>query len=757
MLRPLTIALAVVGYTWMVLVRAAGYPPVAYVGLAPALAALWVVLRATRPAEPADLARARVATRVAATGALLSTMGLVAFHTAEGRLAVAAGGALASLWGLVALGRVRAEPGVVARLATTSEQPASKLLATLGWAYALTACGVEVFSPEDLARVPGGDAGLALSVAALGSAGATLATGGLELARRRLELGAVERLRAFALLAGAFVAIAVIAGALRLAPLPQLFALTALATSLTACAVSVTSSPETVGRLATQLAALGVTAVAPAVVLAALAKHQPEHAAAAVFGAAALAALGGAAAPALARLLLPRTEPWSAAFEAASQAALHPDPEPALERALLALRGLSTRKLEAPCLFRFDPPAVTSVDLAGYARTEPASIPEGFAEVARGETENVVSRESLEVAAVRRAEVRPLLAWLDDRRLRAVAVVFDEELATGMLGLPRGERTSPLSLAEVRALGHLSSLLGAQLSAAAKLARAREREGASREKEEAASRSRDAVLGDLASERRRGEAVCRILAARALVARYSPAARLALSTLEGLGADGRALSLIVPAGIDPLPYLCVYHLASERKSSALYVVDGKSPELTDLELWRSEDRSPLAEARGGTLAIVDPQLLPRLVQAYVAAAHRQSADRPREERAALALVVPRTPDALVARGTLEESLADALGDRAVLVPPLAARTEDLRAMALDRLTKLGLDRSGRPYGIEPAAMSLLVEHDWPGNDVELDSLLVRVAAELEGDVVSKRDLVRAGLGQGERDVKKRAS
>ncbi len=241
------------------------------------------------------------------------------------------------------------------------------------------------------------------------------------------------------------------------------------------------------------------------------------------------------------------------------------------------------------------------------------------------------------------------------------------------------------------------------------------------------------------------------------MARYSPAARLALSTLEGLGADGRALSLIVPAGIDPLPYLCVYHLASERKSSALYVVDGKSPELTDLELWRSEDRSPLAEARGGTLAIVDPQLLPRLVQAYVAAAHRQSADRPREERAALALVVPRTPDALVARGTLEESLADALGDRAVLVPPLAARTEDLRAMALDRLTKLGLDRSGRPYGIEPAAMSLLVEHDWPGNDVELDSLLVRVAAELEGDVVSKRDLVRAGLGQGERDVKKRAS
>lgn len=729
----------------MVLVRATGAPPIAYAALVPAFAALAAVFRATAQTEPPSLSRARTATRVAATGAVVALGGSFAWHVAEGRLLASFGCAAATLAGLVALGRVRSEEGLVARLGITSESSAAKAIAALGWLGSSALAFADVFTPEKLAGLPNDVAALAVSATALGSAGATLATGLIELRRRRLELGAVDRLRAFVTLASAFVAIAVLAGALRLVPLAPLFVSAALATSLVANAVSVTRSPETVGRLATQLAVLGMLAVLPAIVLAAVAKHTTQYAALAVFAAASLAALGGMVAPALARVLLPRTEPWTLAFEAAAKAALHPDPEPALERALFELRGLSTRKLEAPSLFRFDPPTMTTVDLAGYARTEEVTIPESFAEIADGEAERVVTRETLEAASVRRPDVRSLLAWLDDRKLRAVAVIREDDIAVGMLGLPRGERRTPLTLAEVRAVGHLARLLGAQIAASAKLARSRLREQSATERATSAERSRGVLSDDLATERRRGEAVCRILASRARTAMYSPAARLAIDSLESHGRQGNTLTVIAPPGVDPLPFIAVFHLASERKSSALYVVDGRNQELANLELWRSPTDSPLVEAQGGTLALVDPHLLPRLVQAYIAAAFEESRTAERAKRATLAIVVPRTLDALAARGVIDERFADAIGDRALALPPLAARAEDLRALVLDRLTKLGLDRFGRPIGMEPAALAMLAEHDWPGNDVELDALLVRVATMLEdGDVVKKRDLVRAG-------------
>lgn len=746
MLRAFLVAYAIVAYTALALVQAMGAPRIAYAALVPAFVVLVWVVRATGSSEPSDAERPRAAARVVATGSLVAFAGALAWRVPEGRLAAALGAGAASLAALVALGRIRAEEGLVARLASKTNTYPALGVSAVAWAAAATLTAIDVFAPELAPTSPRDASGLAVSIAALGSTATTLATGVLDLRRRRLELGAVDRLRAFVVLAAAFVGISVLAGALRLLHLPTLFVLSSLATAIVGAAVSVTRSPETVGRLATQLAVLAIVAVIPAVVLAATAKHSPWIGPLAVFGAASLAALGGLAAPALARVLLPRTEPWTRAFEAASRAAIHPDPEPALERALVELRGLSTRKLEAPSLFRFEPSTVTTVDLAGYARTEDVTIPDAFATLADGETERVVTRETLELASVRRPEVRTLLTWLEDRRLRAVAVIRDDDVATGMLGLPASDRTTPLTLPEVRALGHLARLLGAQLSAAAKLARAQLRERDATDRASVAAVERDAYSADLSAERRRGDAVCRVLAARARLAMYSPASRLAVESLEGHADRSSPLSLIVPGGMDPLPYLAVFHLASDRKSSALYVVDARNPQLTDLELWRSPTDSPLLEAAGGTLAILDPQLLPKLVQAYVATAYDAARDEPRDRRAILAIVVPRTLDVLVARGVMDERLADVLGDRTIALPPLAARGEDLRALVLDRLTKLGLDRLGRPLGIEPSAMAMLADHDWPGNDVELDSVLVRVAASVDdGDLVRKRDLVRLGF------------
>jgi len=229
----------------------------------------------------------------------------------------------------------------------------------------------------------------------------------------------------------------------------------------------------------------------------------------------------------------------------------------------------------------------------------------------------------------------------------------------------------------------------------------------------------------------------RTLADRARVAAYSPASRASAEAIARFGKKGHPLALIVPPGVDALPHAAEYHLATERHGGGIHVFRGTDAKLTAIERWRSEEDSPLALARGGTLVVFDPERLPQTVQSYIGVAL--------DDRIGLVVVIPRTVDVLVASGELDERLADVLGDRAVAIPTLASRGEDLRALAIHHLVEVGLAYRGKPLGIDPAALALLVEHPWPGNDIELESVLVRAALDADGDVVTKADLVRAGF------------
>ena len=53
---------------------------------------------------------------------------------------------------------------------------------------------------------------------------------------------------------------------------------------------------------------------------------------------------------------------------------------------------------------------------------------------------------------------------------------------------------------------------------------------------------------------------------------------------------------------------------------------------------------------------------------------------------------------------------------------------------------------GAPVGIDAAAFALLVEHDFPGEDAELDALVVRLVKRVDGAVVRASDVRAAGLG-----------
>ncbi len=737
--RLFLISALIAAYAVAVAVHSAALPAWAHAAAVPFAIVLWLAARVTVHADRGDAARARTAFRLAAAGALIALAGVPAWYLPVGRALLSTGCGVAALASLFALFRMPSEAGLALLHRRPPSRSASLAVVGSGWLGAALLAWGAVF---ELAPLSSRLVRAAFVLAALASLSVTTAAALLESRRRALELGAADRLRSFATTSLALLAIAVAGGALGLVALDALLGTTLLGQSLLLSGSAVTKKPETIGRRATEVVLLATMAVLPSLLLAFLAKARPNLAPLAVGVGCGLAALAGLLAPRASRALLPRTEPWTQAFEAATRAAAYPDPEPALERALLELSSLSLGRLEAPCLFRCEPPSVTSVDRAGYAITEPVTLPEGVFELARREPEAVLSVDVLRALAVREPNVRPVLAWLEDRHLHSAAVVLEGDVPIGMLAVPVGARERPLTLAEARAMAKLAALLSAQIAASAKLSRSLAREtaeGARRAQAEARLRETQA---ELEAEQHRGEALTRVLAERALTSAYSPSARICIEALEQRGSSDAPLALLLPPGCDPLPYVAVYHLASRRKSAALYVIDGGDKLHADLTHWRDEERSPLRRARGGTLAILDPQLLPKLVLAYLGSAL--------DDRVGLALVVPRAPDALLADDVFDERLADRLEGATVRVPALSERPEDLRPMVLSRLARLGKNLRGEALGIEPAAMSLLLEHDFPGNDAELDALLVRAVLTCQTNLVRRRDLALVGFSP-ERD------
>jgi DNA-binding NtrC family response regulator len=161
-----------------------------------------------------------------------------------------------------------------------------------------------------------------------------------------------------------------------------------------------------------------------------------------------------------------------------------------------------------------------------------------------------------------------------------------------------------------------------------------------------------------------------------------------------------------------------------------------------LALWRAPETSPLEAAKGGTLVILDAQALPPEVQSYLS-----------EPALGLVVAVPQTVDALVATGQMGERLADRLGDRAVALPALAARAEDLRALALDHLARIGTRLRGKPLGLDLKALQAILDHPWPGNDAEMGAVLLRAALVARGDVIGERELAAIGFHPEQEDAR----
>jgi hypothetical protein len=719
-----------------------GLPWLALFALPAALAGVWHLTAPPSRGEDRVDEGARAAARACFAGAAVLLAALAGPGT-PGFVALAnLGAAVASMAALVALARLTSLGGLVEPPASARRLDAAAF-ASLLWTVAAALPAARTLAPRRAGALPPEVLDLATVAASLGSLGLCLASAWRVRVTRRLELGVAERAAAALLLATTALVVGVLAAAAGVSSPERVLPLTAVVAAAAIATSAVAREPTALARALRVL--LVVSALAAPVALGAVYVTQaaPSRAGAAVFAACAASALAGLAAPLVARRFASEGSRWLGSLDAATRAAMNPDPDAALEAALGAL-GAAAGGLAPegkPALYRLAPPEVVTVDRAGYAHVEKAELPEGIVAFADVEPERILRLEAARAVEVRRPALRPVAAWMEQLGIAAVAVVHDELEAVALLAVPR--RTSddpPASLEEVRALRALSDRLGAVIAVSASLARSRSRELSGREENArlageltrlASSRDRDAG---------RMTALARMLERPARVASYSPAARAAVEQLERLGEAGRPIALLSAPGVDAVAWAALAHLASPRRAGPLAVVDGTSPAEHEVTHWRDPEASPLTAASGGSLVIVDAHALPLDVQSYLGAAF--------PEGTGIIVSLPATVDALAASGRLSERLADRLGDRTVALPTLEARAEDLRALALEHLARIGVRLGRKPLGLAPRALAALMEHTWPGNDAELHATLLRAALVAEGDVIGMKELGKIGFGRG---------
>lgn len=555
---------------------------------------------------------------------------------------------------------------------------------------------------------------------------------------RRHELGLFERSTAALLSAvvSFFVAIASVlaAGVAAERALPTAAACASIAVVLAACAPS-----EAHVDAARKLVFAIVVVLAPvALGLALLARRFPDRAAVLVLA----ATLAGALLTLVVRLRN-RPPPLVTALAQSLEDLRAREPDAAVGSALAALRAQMPDETYGAAIYLSDPAEMIYADRTGATLNEPAGFPERAFLVAQDEPWRVVRRAILEVAQVRRPEVRDLAGWMSARGFAYLAPLYEGDTAIGLLALaaPKSqgtESTRPPRLEEIRAMRVLADQFSTVVVALARIKRSERREVEIHRSLEEISKREVAAL--TTAEASVSADLLRHLAKRAEANTFSASARLAVDRIQTLARTGRAITLLTAPGIDDLAWVALFHRHGEdHEARGLVVVDGADATFADLELWRDRGRSPLFRAGKGTLAILFPDELPKLVQAYIGV----ELEAARALGPRLVAVVSRTADTLVATGKLDERLALLLDDRLVALPTLDQRPEDLRGIVLDHLATIGRRFFGEVARIDPRAFALLTERELPGNDAELFGILCRALTLSRGGTIEKAHLARA--------------
>ncbi len=96
--------------------------------------------------------------------------------------------------------------------------------------------------------------------------------------------------------------------------------------------------------------------------------------------------------------------------------------------------------------------------------------------------------------------------------------------------------------------------------------------------------------------------------------------------------------------------------------------------------------------------------------------------------------------AAMGTGQFREDLYYRLGVVVITLPPLRERKEDIPLLANAFLHRAAAEHKKRVSGFTHAAMSVLVNHSWPGNIRELENRVKRAVIMAEGTKVTPEDL-----------------
>lgn len=717
-----------------------------------ALLPLWLAAVHRRTAGDADLRdtvgpAARAALRAVHFGAALWVAARLGEPGRPFADAVAnLGTAIAAVAALFALARLPPSGGLLVASESTRALDAAAF-AGVGWGIAVTLPAARALSQGGDLLVDPSAIDTTTTAAALGSLLVFIAAAARLRHERRLELGVAERTGGALVLALTAAATALPIAAADVAPPDRVVPAAVLAGAAAITWVVTAREPTRIAAAMRGVLAVCIVGVPVALFVAVAARAYPDRAAALALVASTLGLAAGLLAREVARPLGPMQSRWLDAVERASLGALQPEPDAAIRAALDALSTVTRAAGGHAELFRLHPAEALSVDVAGYLHVEPAEPPPGLVALALGEPERTLRAEVLAALEVRRPDVRPHSRWMSLRGALSATVVVDEDGPLGLLVLPRAGRKRPLTLEEARAIRLLADRLSALLGVSSALARSRARELAAHEAAAAERTRRERVELVAAGAAGRNRLHATRLARDALAAVYGPAARFARDAVSSVARRGSPVALIVPPGVDGASWAAAAHLAGPRADGPLVVVDGTAREAQSPDTWTRAGDAPPALAASGTLVVLDAAALPPEAQGRLAEVTAPSLD-PSSDAPALIVTLTAGTSTLRASGRLTQALAARLDGAEVQLPPLADRPEDLRALVVDRLARLGAELRAAPLGVDPAALSALLEAPWPGNDAELTDVLLRAAQVAPGPVVTRADLVTIGFLRG---------
>ena len=171
---------------------------------------------------------------------------------------------------------------------------------------------------------------------------------------------------------------------------------------------------------------------------------------------------------------------------------------------------------------------------------------------------------------------------------------------------------------------------------------------------------------------------------------------------------------------------------------------------------RKDRRGLFQEASGGVLFLDEVGEIPLSLQAKLLRVLEDKEVRPlganQGEKVDTRVVSAsnRNLDELVRAGKFRQDLYYRLNVIRIELPPLRQRREDLPLLINHFIGKFA-EAVGRDIkGIDPAAMTVLQGHDWPGNIRELEHVLERAVLLGQDDTVGLEDLPPQLIGHGER-------